>query len=244
MSSRAETHGGKGVFEELARRLIATGKPVTVVMIDGRPETLFDVAEDCAALVAAWYPGEEGSTALAELLFGDANFTGKLPVTFPRHVGQVPICHDRTPSGAGFYHQPGTPDRPGRDYVFSNTAPAFPFGFGLSYSDLVYRDLVAAPAEDGVTVSVTVENRAGMTAEEAVLVFIRDEVASLPQPTRKLVSLGRATVAPGEAASVTLEIPYEAFAFTNYAMEKILEPGWFTIMVGDQTTRIHLPAGV
>ena len=75
--------------QNVVRRLIATGKPVTVVMIDGRPETLFDVADNCAALVAAWYPGEEGSTALAELLFGDANFSAKLPVTFPRHVGQV-----------------------------------------------------------------------------------------------------------------------------------------------------------
>ncbi len=225
---------------DLCRALIATGKPVTVVMIDGRPETLFDVAEDCSALVAGWYPGEEGSTALAELLFGDINFSGKLPVTFPRHVGQVPICHDRTPSGSGFYHAPGTPDRPGRDYVFSRTDAAFDFGFGLGYSEIAYSDLTATAADEGVSVTVTVANKGEYPAEEAVLTFIRDEIATLPQPQKKLVNIHRVSLAPGESATVQISIPMDAFMYTDYSMNKILERGWFTILVGGQVTRILL----
>ena len=124
---------------ELVRKMIATGKPVVTIMIDGRPETLFDVFENTNALIAAWYPGEEGSFALSELLYGDANFAGKLPVTFPRHTGQVPIYHDRVPSASGYYHSPGTPEKPGQDYVFGGTTPAFEFGFGLGYSKLIYK---------------------------------------------------------------------------------------------------------
>lgn len=223
---------------DLARRLIATGKPVTVVMIDGRPETLFDVADNCAALIAAWYPGEEGSSALAELLFGDANFAGKLPVTFPRHVGQVPITHDRTPSGAGFYHSPGTPDRPGRDYVFGDTNPAFAFGHGLGYSEILYRSLAAELTTAGIRVTVTVENKGTYPADEAVLVFLRDEVASIPQPQKKLVAVKRISLAPGETATAETVIPTEALTFTNARMEKVLEHGWFTIMVGGLETRV------
>ncbi|MBE6653556.1 MAG: hypothetical protein E7610_09110 [Ruminococcaceae bacterium] len=225
---------------DLCRALIATGKPVTVVMIDGRPETLFDVAENCAALVAAWYPGEEGSTALAELLFGDVNFSGKLPVTFPRHVGQLPITHDRVPSGSGFYHAPGTPDRPGRDYVFGNTSPAFEFGFGLGYSEIAYSDLSATATDEGVVVTVTVANKGKYPAEEAVLTFIRDEVATLPQPQKKLVNVHRVSLAPDESATLHLPLPTDAFTYTDYSMNRILERGWFTIMVGGQKTRIFL----
>ena len=228
---------------DLVRRLIATGKPVTVVMIDGRPETLFDVADNCAALVAAWYPGEEGSTALAELLFGDANFSAKLPVTFPRHVGHVPLCHDRVPTASGFYRSPGTPEKPGRDYVFSRTDAAFDFGHGLGYSEIAYDGLTAEPAADGIRVTVTVANKGDLyAADEAVLVFIRDEVASLPQPTKKLVAMKRVELAPGEVKAVELVIPYESLAFTDFHMQKKLESGWFTVMVGGLQARMHVLA--
>ena len=225
---------------ELVRRLIATGKPVTVVMIDGRPETLFDVGDTCAALIAAWYPGEEGSTALAELLFGDANFSAKLPVTFPTHVGQTVIYHDRVPSAGGFYCRSGTPNRPGRDYVFAAPTPAYEFGFGLGYSELCYENLTATLTEAGIRVTVEIENRGTCDAEEPVLAFIRDEVATFPQPVKKLSAIGRATVPAGKTASVELLIPMEELAFTGITMEKQLERGWFTVMVGDLTTRIYV----
>lgn len=224
----------------LARRLIKTGTPVVIVMIDGRPETLFDVAEDCGALVAAWYPGEEGSAALASLLFGDKNFSGKLPVTFPRHTGQLPICHDRVPSARGFYHKPGTTTAPGRDYVFSDTEPAFAFGHGIGYSEIGYRDLNVVRTRGGISVSVTVENRGSFDAEEPILAFLRDEVASIPQPMKKLAAMTRIALCAGEEKTVTLLISEDMLAFTDRFAKKRLESGWFTVMIGELSTRIFV----
>lgn len=225
---------------DLVRKMIATGKPVVIVMIDGRPETLFAAADDCGALIAAWYPGEEGSGALAELLYADVNFSGKLPVTFPRHVGQVPICHDRVPSAWGFYHTPGTPEKPGRDYVFSCTDPAFAFGHGLGYSEIVYSDLAVQRTGEGLSVKVTLENKGSMDAEEPVLVFVRDEVASIPQPAKKLAAIGRTLLPAGTVKTVEVTVPEEQLMFTNVRMQKVLEPGWFTVMAGPCSTRIYV----
>lgn len=223
---------------ELVRKMIATGKPVTVVMIDGRPETLFDAADNCDALIAAWYPGEEGSDALAELLFGDANFSGKLPVTFPRHVGQIPIYHDRLPSECGFYKSPGTPDKPGRDYVFGPTTPAFEFGYGIGYSEVNYTSLSAERVDNGIKVNVTVENAGKYAVEETVLAFVRDEVASIPQPVKKLVAFEKVNMAAAESIEIELLIPNNELMFTGIDMVKRLEPGWFTVMVGGLETRV------
>ena len=225
---------------DLVRRLIATGKPVTVVMIDGRPETLFDVAEQCDALIAAWYPGEEGSHALADLLFGDHNFSAKLPVTFPRHVGQVPLCHDRVPSAGGFYHSPGTPEKPGRDYVFLRTDPAFEFGYGIGYSDIAYRSITAERVKEGVSVSLKLENTGAYSADEAVLIFIQDETASIPQPVKKLAAIWHVVLDPGEIKSVKLIIPEEQLMFTDTSLRKKLEAGWFKIMCGGLDMRLYV----
>ena len=224
---------------DLVRRMIAVGKPVTIVMVDGRPETLFDAGEQCDALVAAWYPGEEGSAALAELLFGDVNFSAKLPVTFPAHVGQTVIYHDRVPSAGGFYRHPGNPDRPGRDYVFTSPKPAYEFGHGLGYSELRYSGLTAAYTPNGVHVTVDVENCGTYDADEAVLAFIRDEVATFPQPVKKLSAIKRVLIPASTTVQVELDIPKEELMFTGVTMEKQLEKGWFTIMVGDLSTRIY-----
>ena len=225
---------------DLVRKLIAVGKPVTVVMIDGRPETLFDVGENCDALVAAWYPGEEGSAALAELLFGDANFSAKLPVTFPTHVGQTVIYHDRVPSAGGYYRNPGRPDKPGRDYVFTDPKPAYEFGHGIGYSKIVYDALTAEYNEDGIHVTVNVENQGTYDADEAVLAFIRDEVASFPQPVKKLAAIKRIALPAGKTVRAELVIPKEQLMFTGITMQKQLEKGWFSVMVGGQSTRVYV----
>ena len=225
---------------DLVRKMISTGRPVVIVMIDGRPETLFDAADDCGALIAAWYPGEEGSTALAELLFGDCNFSAKLPVTFPRHTGQLPICHDRVPSACGFYKNPGTPGRPGRDYVFASPEPAFPFGFGLGYSEIEYTSISLERTEKGLRARIGIANRGSRDAEEPVLVFIRDETASLPQPVKKLAAIERAVLPAGTEKAVETEIPEELLTFTDAKMRRVLEKGWFTVIAGSRTARIFL----
>ncbi|MBP3293883.1 MAG: glycoside hydrolase family 3 C-terminal domain-containing protein [Clostridia bacterium] len=224
---------------DLVRTMIATGKPVVIVMIDGRPETLFDAADNCGALVAAWYPGEEGSSALAELLYGDCNFSAKLPVTFPRHVGQLPLYHDRVPSACGFYKSPGTPDRPGRDYVFGDTHEAYPFGHGLGYSEIEYTSVTAERTGDGLRVCVEIANKGSYDADEPVLVFLRDETASLPQPVRKLAALGKIHLPAGTTKQMELTIPEEQLMFTDAKMQKRLEAGWFTVMAGVCSTRVY-----
>jgi len=225
---------------ELVRKMIATGKPVVIVMIDGRPETLFDAADNCGALVAAWYPGEEGSAALAELLYGDCNFSAKLPVTFPRHVGQLPLYHDRVPSAGGFYKSPGTVDRPGLDYVFGDTHEAYSFGYGLGYSEIEYTSVKAERTGEGLHVCVAVTNKGNYDAEEPVLVFIRDETASIPQPVKKLSAIQKAVLPAGTTGQIEVDIPTEQLMFTDAKMQKRLEPGWFTVMSGTCSTRVYV----
>ena len=225
---------------DLARKMIETGKPVVVVMIDGRPETLFDVTNNCSALVSAWYPGEEGSVALASLLFGDKNFSAKTSVTFPKHTGQLPLCYDNPPSEYGFYHKPGTIEAPGRDYVFIDTNPEFPFGYGLGYSKLVYRSLDVKYENDSLEVSVKIENQGEYQAQEPVLVYIRDEIASIPQPNRRLVAVEKIILDASETKDVCINIPKDMLMFTGIDMQKRLENGWFTITVEKLSKRVYV----
>ena len=229
-----------GMQLDLVRKMIKIGKKVVVIMVDGRPETLHEVAKECNAIVSAWYPGEQGSVALASLLFGDVNFTAKTPVTFPKHTGQLPLCYDSSLCEYGFYHSPGNINNPGRDYVFCDTQPEFPFGYGLNYSELVYKSLSVSYENDKLSVSVEIENKGDYTAEEKVLTFIRDEIASFPQPIKKLVSVEKTVISPGDKKSLTISIPSEALMFTGIDMKKKLEQGWFTIYCGDLSTRIHI----
>ena len=225
---------------DLARRLMATGKPVAVVMVDGRPETLFDVGEGCGALIAAWYPGEEGASALAALLYGDANFSARLPVTFPRHAGQIPLCHDRVPSAGGFYGKPGRPDAPGRDYVFLDPEPAFAFGDGIGYSKVEYVSLRADAWEGGLRVAAVLENVGAVPADEAALLFLEDETASLPQPKNRLVAMKRVHLAPGERRQIAIDLSREQLMFTNAELERVLEPGWFRVKMGGLSARVFV----
>ncbi len=225
---------------DLVRKMIETGKPVVVVMIDGRPETHFDVTNNCNALVSAWYPGEEGSVALASLIFGDKNFSAKTPVTFPKHTGQLPLCYDNPYSDYGYYHKPGTVDAPGQDYVFCDTNPEFPFGHGLGYSPIAYHLLDAKYENDSVDVSVEIENQGKYIADEPVLVYIRDEVASIPQPIKKLVAVKKITLDTGESKKVSIKIPKQMLMLTGIDMQKRLESGYFTITVEKLSKRIYI----
>ena len=225
---------------DLVRKMIDTGKDVVVVMVDGRPETLFDVANNCNALVSAWYPGEEGSVALASLLFGDVNFSAKTPVTFPKHTGQLPLCYDNLPSDYGYYHKPGTQEAPGCDYVFCDTNPEFPFGFGIGYSRLIYRSLDVKYESDKLQIAVEIENSGTFFATEPVLAYIRDEIASIPQPVKKLVAFERVDIEAGQTKKIQLTIPKEMLMFTGLDMKKRFENGWFTVSVDRLSTRIYI----
>lgn len=227
-----------GVQEELVLEMAALGKPVVMVLIDGRPSTIGKAVAKVNALLCAWYPGEQGGYALCDVLFGDQNPCGKLPITFPKSVGQVPLCYDHKPSGRGFYHRPGSPENPGRDYVFSDTKPLFDFGEGLSYTTFEYSNL-ELPASiaygQDCPVSIQVTNTGDRAGKEAVLLFIRDQVSTLTTPVRRLRRFEKIHLAPGESRTVHFTLTKEDMTFVGLDMQNVLESGEFTVMIGSQT---------
>ncbi len=209
--------------DELARALFALGKPVVVILINGVPLAIPEVADKANALLEAWYAGQEGGTALADIVFGAANPGGKLPLTIPRSVGQLPMFYNRKPSAM-------------RGYLFDSNQPLFPFGFGLSYTTFA----VGAPelstgrikAGDPVTVSVQVRNTGAVAGDEVVQLYIHDVVSSVTRPIKELKGFQRVTLAPGEATTVHFTLDREAFAFWDAHMQHVIEPGTFEIMAG------------
>ena len=208
--------------DELARAMFALGKPVVVVLINGSPLSVPEVAEKTNALVEAWYPGQEGGTALADILFGDANPGGKLPVTIARSVGQLPMFYNQKPSAH-------------RGYLFGSAAPLFPFGFGLSYTTFE----IGAPqvadhvsAKGPVKVSVAVRNTGKVAGDEVVQLYLHQVIASVTRPVKELQGFQRVSLAPGESKTVDFTLTPDAFALWNEQMKHVVEPGAFEIMAG------------
>ena len=216
-----------GEQNELARALFALGKPVVVVLINGRPQAVTEVAQKANALLEGWYLGQEGGTAMADILFGDANPGGKLPVTIPRSVGQLPMFYNEKPSAH-------------RGYIFDSKDPLFPFGFGLSYTtfDIGAPKLSAAqiPKSGSVTVTVDVRNTGKVAGDEVVQLYLRDVVSSVTRPRKELKGFKRVTLAPGASTTVTFTLDSSALALWDKDMKHVVEPGEFHIMVGPNST--------
>lgn len=212
-----------GEQNELAQAMFALGKPVVVVLINGQPLSPARIVEQANGVLEAWYLGQEGGTALADILFGDANPGGKLPVTVARDVGQLPMFYNQKPSAHRGYH-------------FESGEPLFPFGFGLSYTrfELGEPKLSAARiAPDGtVEVSVEVRNTGSMPGDEVVQLYVRDVVSSITRPVKELKGFRRVTLQPGAATIVEFTLATQAFAYWNEEMKYAVEPGEFTIMTG------------
>ncbi len=219
-----------GEQQELFDALKALGKPIAVVLINGRPASTVTIAAQANALIEAWYPGEQGGTALARLLFGDVNPGGKLPVTIPRDVGQLPLTYDRKPSQ-------------GRGYLFADSAPLFPFGWGLSYTSFALSPprLSASSIGPGasVDVSVDVTNIGSRSGDETVQLYVRDMVSSVTRPIRELKGFRRVTLAPGERRTVTLRLTPESLQMWNDHMQRVIEPGDFEIMTGPNSVELQ-----
>lgn len=226
----AETHLGDrddlnllGRQDELVRQLLATGKPVVVVLLHGRPNSINFIAENAPAILDGWYLGQEGGTALADVLFGDYNPGGRLPITVPRSVGQLPDYYYSKPTAK-------------RGYLFADKSPLFPFGFGLSYTTFSYTNLrvapAAIPASGMVTVQVDVTNTGKRAGDEVVQLYIREEVSSVTRPVKELRGFERFSLQPGESKTVSFQLGPEALQFYNRDMTRVVEPGKFTVMVG------------
>ncbi len=209
--------------DELVDAVRRTGKPVVVVLINGRPLAIPRIAETVPAILEGFYLGQEGGTALAEALFGEVNPGGKLPISFPRHVGQLPVYYGRKPSSF-------------RSYLDMPRAPLYSFGHGLSYTTFRIDNLGVAPAKIGpggrATVTADVANTGARAGDEVVQLYIRDRVSSVTRPSRELRGFQRVGLAPGEKKTVTFTLGPEALALYDEWMVRVVEPGLFDVMVG------------
>ena len=225
-----------GIQEELAHLIIKTGKPVVVVLINGRPYTIPELDKRASAILEAWIPGEEGGIAVAGVLFGDRNPGGKLPVSFPRHVGQLPIFYNHKPSGmkSNVYG----------DYVSEKVTPKYAFGHGLSYTTFEYSDITLSKnqvtAGDNLDISMKITNTGEVNGDEVIQLYIRDEYASSPRPVKELKGYIRLNLAPAESKTVVFNLPVNQLAFYDNDMDLVLEPGRIFIMIGSSSEDIRL----
>jgi beta-xylosidase len=234
-----------GVQEELARAVIATGTPVVVVLVVGRPCGSEELIEGAAATLLGWLPGQEGGRAIADVLAGDVNPGGKLPMSFPRHVGQVPVFYGHKASG-GRSHWQG-------DYVDGPTTPMFPFGHGLSYTTFeLLEPVVESPdlrGDDTIGVTVDLVNTGDVDGSEVVQVYVRHPDASITRPVLELVGFARVGVTVGSSRRVRFDIPRGQLGFYGADLEYVVEEGQIEVLVGTSADelvtagQVHLGPG-
>jgi len=219
-----------GEQQALFDALRALGKPMVVILINGRPASTVAIAQQSNALLEGWYLGEQTGSAVADVLFGAVNPGGKLPLTIPRSAGQLPAFYNAKPSAR-------------RGYLFDSAEPLFPFGFGLSYSRFEFAAprLSAARIRAGESVDVTVglRNSSQRAGDETVQVYVRDRVSSVTRPVKELKAFRRVSLQPGEQLAVTLTLDVRAFQMWNTAMQRVVEPGEFEILVGPNSAELQ-----
>jgi beta-glucosidase len=216
---------------ELIQAIHATGKPYVVVLMNGRPLTINWLADNSPAILESWFAGTQAGNAIADVLFGDVNPGGKLPVTFPRTLGQVPIYYNHKSTG-----RPPTDQKYTSKYLDVPVTPLYPFGYGLSYTQFTIGQpelsATSIVANGQLTVSVEVENTGKVTGDEVVQLYVRDEASSVTRPVKELKSFQRVTLKAGEKRRLQFTLTPEHLGFYNREMRWIVEPGDFRVMVG------------
>jgi beta-glucosidase len=231
----ADTHLGDrdsldlvGRQNDLAKAVLETGKPTIVLLINSGPLSINYIAENVPAILEGFYLGQETGVGVADVLFGDYNPAGKLTISFPRSVGQLPLYYNRKSTAR-------------RGYLFANKEPLFPFGFGLSYTTFAYSNLKVNPARidaaGNAKVSVTVTNTGKRAGDEVVQLYIRDLVSSVTRPIMELKDFKRISLAAGESKTVEFVITPDKLSFLDLNMKSVVEPGWFDIMVGTSSVK-------
>jgi beta-glucosidase len=244
---RAEI-GLPGCQEQLIDAIARTGTPIVLVIMAGRPITIETVLPKVAAVLFAWHPGTMGGPAISDLLFGKASPSGKLPVTFPRKVGQVPIYYAQKHSGkpateAAFVHMndipvhsPQTSLGMAATHLDTHFSPLFPFGFGLSYTQFSYQNITLShttlPLGETLTVGVLLTNIGDTFGEEVVQLYIRDLVGSVTRPVKELKDFKRVNLAAGKSEWVTFELSTDKLAFYDRNMQRVTEAGQFQLWLG------------
>ncbi|PKP03859.1 MAG: beta-1,3-glucosyltransferase [Bacteroidetes bacterium HGW-Bacteroidetes-6] len=221
-----------GRQEELIRIVAAIGKPVIVVLVGGGPVVVTDFINDIDGMIEVWYPGDQGGTAVADVLFGDYNPAGRLPIGFPMDESQLPWVYYHKPTGRG------------DDYMNLTGKPMFPFGFGLSYTQFEYSDLrfekPSIGSCDSTTVSFTLKNTGKYDGDEVVQLYIRDEIASVARPVMELKGFQRIHLKSGESKTISFKITPLILSMLNEQMQRVVEPGVFRIMIGASSNDIRL----
>jgi beta-glucosidase len=223
--------GLPGHQEELIDSVAAAGKPVVVVLVGGSAVTM-PWLDKVTGVIDVWYPGEVGGTAVADVLFGDVNPSGKLPITFPVAEGQLPLVYNHKPTGRG------------DDYLDLTGQPLFPFGFGLSYTSFEYSDLKIDPAyvapDGAATVSCTIRNTGARAGDEVAQLYVRDLLASVARPVIQLAGFQRIHLEPGQSSVVSFKIGSEALKLLDAQMKWTVEPGTFRIEIGSSSKDLRL----
>ncbi len=215
-----------GVQDDLVKAVLETGKPVIVVLFNGRPNSIRTIKELVPSILECWYLGQEAGIAVADVLFGDVNPGGKLPISIPRSAGHIPCYYNYKPSAR-------------RGYLGDDIAPLFPFGYGLSYTTFGFSDLrVEKPVigmDEATNVSIDVKNTGTRAGDEVVQLYIRDLVSSVTRPVKELKGFKRIHLEPGQSTTVTFPLGPEHLSFTDIEKRNVVEPGEFEIMVGNSS---------
>ena len=219
------------VQEDLLRALHELNKPLILILVNGRPLSIRWIAEKASAIIEAWFPGEEGGNAIADVLFGDYNPGGKLPISIPQDTGQIPVYYSRKASSF-------------RDYVFMKAKPLYPFGHGLSYTKFEYSSLSIEPEKigpaDKVNISFNIKNVGDFKGDEVVQLYVHDPVASVSRPVKELKGFVRLTLEPGEEKNVTFILFADQLAFYDQYMKLVVEPGVYEVMIGSSSEDTRL----
>jgi len=215
-----------GRQEELIEALAATGKPIVVLLFNGRPLAIQALERKLPVIFECWYLGQETGRAVADVLFGDFNPGGKLPITFPRSAGHVPVFYNYKPMAR-------------RGYLFDDISPLYAFGYGLSYTSFEIERVHLAkkfiPRDGATRVSADLTNTGARTGSEVVQMYIRDRFSSVTRPVKELKGFRRVFLDSGQTVTVEFEITPELLAFYDVRMKRVVEPGEFEIMIGNSS---------
>lgn len=233
-----------GVQEELVEAVCQQKKPTIVVLIAGKPFAIPWIKEHVPGIIVQWYPGERGGDALAEMLFGKINPSGKLNFSFPQSTGHLPCFFDYLPSDKGIYHNPGSKNNPKQDYVFADTKSLWAFGHGLSYTTFDYLSATTQKDDysfnDSIEVTINIKNTGSCDGMVAPQVYVRDVVSSVATPVQELRGFSKVFIKKGDTAQVKIAFPVSDLALYNEKMERVVEPGAFELQIGDASDDIRI----